>query len=97
MVRNLQSTRNTDAKGRVNLGEHFANRTVIVEDRGEGEVLVRLARVIPEREAWLYENDKALSSVRKGLKQAKGRRFAASKSSPDLNAAKKIAEQLEGE
>jgi hypothetical protein len=44
-------SRNVDAKGRLTLGEAFANRTVIVEEHGEGEVLVRLARVVPESEA----------------------------------------------
>ena len=54
----------TDSKGRVTLGGHFANRAVIVEQRGEDEVVVVLARVIPEREAWLYENPKALAMSR---------------------------------
>ena len=57
----------TDAKGRVTLGGHFANRAVIVEHQSNDEVIVRLALVIPEREAWPYENPKALASVRRGL------------------------------
>ena len=43
-------TKNTDAKGRLTLGEAFANRTVLVERRGD-ELIVKLARVIPENEA----------------------------------------------
>src|SRR2546423_420293 len=64
-------TRTTDDKGRVLLGGHFANRAVIVEQLNENEVVVKLARVIPEREAWLYENPKALAAIRTGLAQAR--------------------------
>lgn len=86
-------TRNTDSKGRITLGERFANRTVIIEDIDETEVRVTLARVIPEREAWLHANPKAMASVQRGLAQAKARQFA--KNPPDLSAATKLAEQLE--
>ena len=85
--------KNTDSKGRVTLGGHFANRAVIVEHRGEDEVIFRLARVIPEREVWLYENPKALASVRRGLDQA--RKGKVTKNPPDLKAAAKLVEQLE--
>ncbi len=85
--------KSADAKGRVALGGHFANRAVIVEHRSETEVVVRLARVIPEGEAWLYENPKALASVRRGLDQARKGKVA--KKSPDLKAAAKLAAQLE--
>ena len=85
--------KNTDSKGRVSLGGHFANRAVIVEHRSDDEVIVRLARVIPEREAWLYENPKALASVRRGLDQA--RKGNVTKAAPNLKAAAKLAEQLE--
>jgi len=83
----------TDAKGRVTLGGHFANRAVIVEQQSEDAVVVRLARVIPEREAWLYENPKALTAVRQGLDQARKGKVA--KQQPDLKAAAKLAAQLE--
>lgn len=85
--------KNTDSKGRVTLGGHFANRAVIVEHRSDDEVVVRLARVIPEREVWLYENPKALASVRRGLAQA--RKGNVTKNPPDLKAAAKLVEQLE--
>ena len=85
--------KSTDSKGRVTLGAHFANRAVIIEHRSDDEVIVRLARVIPEREVWLYENPKALASVRRGLNQA--RRGNVTKNPPDLKAAAKLVEQLE--
>jgi hypothetical protein len=87
-------TRNVDSKGRLTLGEPFANRTVLVEARAEGEWFIKLARVVPEREAWLYDNKAALASVRRGLKQAAEGEFAAA---PDLEAAAALAEQLQDE
>ncbi len=87
------SHKSTDSKGRVTLGSHFANRAVIVEYRSGDEVIVRLARVIPEREAWLYENPRALASLRRGLAEA--RKGIAAKNPPDLKAAAKLAGLLE--
>lgn len=83
----------TDSKGRVTLGEAFANCTLIVEDRGH-EVVLQRARVIPEREAWLYENEAALASVRRGLKQATARKLS---DGPDLDEAARLADRLETE
>ena len=85
-------TKNVDAKGRLTLGESFANHTVLMEMHGEGEVLIKLARVIPAREAWLYENKAALASVRRGLAQAAERQFVAG---PDLSASAALAAQLQ--
>ena len=85
--------KSTDSKGRVALGSHFANRAVIVEHMSDHEVIVRLARVIPEREAWLYENPKAVASVRRGLDQA--RKGGIAKNPPDMKKAVKLAGQLE--
>jgi hypothetical protein len=92
-MKNTSATKNVDSKGRLTLGESFANRTVLVEDRGKGELLIKLARVIPEREAWLYENREALASVRRGLNQAAGGKFA--KKGPDLKAATALGELLQ--
>lgn len=87
-----QTTKQTDAKGRLTLGDAFANRTVIVEHHGD-EVVIKLARVIPEREAWLYANGDALNSVRRGLAQARDGKVT--RKGPDLAAAAALAEQLE--
>jgi hypothetical protein len=87
--------KNVDSKGRLTLGESFANRTVLVEDRGAGEVLVRLARVIPEREAWLYDNKGALAAVRRGLRQATDGKLA--RKGPDMKSAAALVEQLQDE
>ncbi len=47
---NKRVNKNTDAKGRVTLGTRFANRTVIIQEVSDTELLVQLARVIPENE-----------------------------------------------
>jgi hypothetical protein len=83
--------RNLDSKGRITLGEKFANRTVIVEERKSGEFILRLARVVPEPEGWLYDNRRALSSVRRGLAQAKAGKFGPP---PNLGAAARLAARL---
>lgn len=90
MGKRATRTKNTDSKGRITLGEAFANRTVIVEDRGS-EIVLRFARVIPEGEAWLYDNQTALAAVRRGLKQARSRQFS---DGPDLAEAAELAEEL---
>ena len=92
MARPSTVTKNTDSKGRISLGESYANRTMLVEQHGD-EIVLRLARVIPEREAWLYDNEKALASIRKGLNQAKAGKFA--KKGPDLHSAAELADQLQ--
>lgn len=94
MDKQTVTSRDVDAKGRITLGAAFANRTMIVEERGD-EIVLKLARVIPEREAWLYENDEALASVRRGLAQAKAGRLV--KKGPNLKAAAKLADQIREE
>lgn len=84
-------TKSTDSKGRLTLGEAFANLTLIVEVQGPN-ILLRPARVIPESESWLYENETALSSLRRGLKQAREGRLS---EGPDLDEAAKLADSLE--
>ena len=87
------TTKTADSKGRIALGSRFANRMVIVEELDDTEVRITLAQVIPEREAWLYKNPKALASVRRGLTQAKAGEF--SKSPPDLHQDAQLAEQID--
>ena len=47
----------TDSKGRVTLGPKFANRAVLIEAVDDTEVRVIAARIIPERELWLHQNE----------------------------------------
>lgn len=86
-------TKTTDSKGRLSLGKRFANRTFIIEETADMELRLQPARIIPEREAWLYENEVAKASVLKGLAQAKAGQF--SQSPPDLEADQALVEDLE--
>jgi hypothetical protein len=85
-------TKVADSKGRVTLGRRFANKTVIVRETDETEVVVTLARVVPAREAWLLENPKARRAVARGLGQAKARRFA---KGPNLAADARLADAID--
>ncbi len=85
-------TKHVDSKGRLTLGESFANAIVLVEAREDGEVIIKRARVIPAGEAWLYDNKTALASVRRGLKQAAEGDFVAE---PDFKSAAESIEQLQ--
>lgn len=76
-------TKTTDSKGRVALGKHFANCPVIVERISPVEIRIIKARVIPEDESWLWENETALGMVRRGLQQAHKKEFVANP--PDLD------------
>ena len=92
MAARALQTRNLDRKGRLTLGPRFANRTVLVRQVSDDELVVTLARVIPDREAWLYDNPEAKDSVGKGLAQAKARQF--SKTPPNLSADAALARKL---
>ncbi len=86
------TTKTADSKGRITLGDRFANRTVIVEDVDETEVRVTLARVVPERELWLHDNRKAKGLVMRGIEEAAAGEFA---KEPDMVAARKLADSIE--
>jgi len=77
------TTKTIDSKGRLALGSDFAGRLVIVDDADPDKIIITLARAIPEKEAWLYKNEEALSRVRQGLAQARERRFC--KTPPDID------------
>ena len=89
----MKRTKTTDAKGRVSLGARFANKTVIIREVDATEILVTIARVIPEREAWLLENPVAKATVATGLRQAGTGLF--SDSPPDLDADAALADALD--
>jgi len=59
------TTKIIDSKGRLALGSDFAGRLVIVDDADPDKIIVTLARAIPEKEAWLYQNEEALRRVRR--------------------------------
>ena len=88
------STKIADNKGRVTLGQRFANQTVIVEEVDPTEVRITIAAVIPQREVWLRRNPTAKASVLRGLAQARSGKF--SKSPPNLDQDAEMAERLDG-
>ncbi len=65
-----------DSKGRVTLSkltEGISSYNVSKDE--EGRILLEPMVEIPAREKWLFENPEALTSVRRGLADAKAGRF----------------------
>ena len=87
------TTKTADSKGRIALGKEYANSPVIIERVGPNEIRVIKARVIPEDEAWLWDNEEAMGMVKRGIKQAKQHEFA--DSPPDLDADDLLIEELD--
>jgi hypothetical protein len=88
------TTQFVDGRGRLKLGNHLAGRIVIIDDSDPNRIVITPAVAIPEREAWLYRNEESLNCVRKGLEQARARRYSGS--CPDLEADAALAEQIRG-
>ena len=88
-----RETKQADERGRISLGKSFANCTFLVQEKS-GNIVISPARVIPEREAWLYENEDALKLVREGLEEArKGEHVKP----PDLEKARRFAATIPDE
>ena len=66
---------------------------MLIEQVSASEFRVIKARVIPENEAWLWENEKALGMVQRGLAQARKREFA--ETPPDLDGDDSLAAELD--
>jgi hypothetical protein len=87
------TTKTIDSKGRLALGRHFAGQLVLVDDSDPDRIIIQKAKAIPTREAWLYQNQKALNLVRQGLTDAREGRY--SKTPPNLPADATLAAELE--
>lgn len=61
--------RTIDSKGRVNVGAAHAGLQVVLEE-SPTELILKPVKAVPVREAWLWENESALESVRRGIEQA---------------------------
>ncbi|HUV69698.1 MAG TPA: hypothetical protein VMW15_08555 [Terracidiphilus sp.] len=60
-----------DAKKRLSLGEALAGATAFnIYSNPLGQVILDPVKTIPASEMWLYENPKALASVKKGLRES---------------------------
>jgi hypothetical protein len=83
----------TDSKGRLLLGEEYANQDVIIEPQKDGSLLLKPAVVVQIAEAWLYKNKAAFLSVQRGQKQASQRQFAKDpRSNKDIKLVKDVEE-----
>jgi hypothetical protein len=90
----MPALRTIDEKGRLTLGREFAGRTVQIETEQDG-VVIKFCRVVPDREAWLWQNEIAAGMVDRGLEQAK--RGELNDGPPDLAAAFAFADGLPDE
>ena len=70
-----KDTKQVDSKGRITLDRRFTNRVVMIEEVDDTEVRITMARVIPEREAWMYDNPQAKKAVFAGIDQARSMQF----------------------
>lgn len=86
-------SRVVDSKGRLNLGQRFANATVLLDEAEDGTITLKRALTIPVDEVWLFENQAALNSVLTGIHEAREGKF--SQSPPDLDAAASWVEDLQ--
>jgi hypothetical protein len=65
----MPALKTIDDKGRLTLGREFAGRTVQME-QDDGGIVIKFYRVVPDREAWLWENETAKGMVDRGLREA---------------------------
>ncbi|MBF0511324.1 MAG: hypothetical protein HQL13_03250 [Candidatus Omnitrophica bacterium] len=61
-----------DSRKRIPLGKVLLGKDVTLFDAKVegGRIILEPMRAVPEREAWLYKNPKALDSVMRGLKDS---------------------------
>ena len=86
----MATLRTIDEKGRLTLGREFAGRTVQIKKDDEA-LVVKFYRMVPDREAWLWENEAAKGMVDRGLHQARADDLT---SGPDLAAAFSFADSI---
>jgi hypothetical protein len=65
-----QELRKPDSQGRIAIGKENADETYAVEKQASGDILLRPVVVIHKQEAWLFKNQDALASVKRGLEDA---------------------------
>jgi hypothetical protein len=65
-----QDLRTPDAQGRIAIGKEHADETYAIEKQNNGNILLRPVEVIHKHEAWLFKNEQAAASVKRGLEQA---------------------------
>jgi hypothetical protein len=68
-------TKVADSKGRITIGSEYAKKTFLIEKNGEDTITLKMAEVVPVKEAWLWKNKSAFDKVMEGLEDAQKRRF----------------------
>ena len=69
-ISNSGSVKVIGANGQISLGKQFAGRQVLVEEREPGVWLIRTAKVVPDNEAWLLNNPKAMADLEASMEWA---------------------------
>jgi len=65
-----QELKKPDSQGRISIGKEHADETYAVERQPNGNITLQPVVVIHKQEAWLFANQNALASVKRGLDQA---------------------------
>lgn len=60
----------SDSRGRIPLGPRATDKDFRIEYGEDGAISLIPVVFVPEREAWLYENESAIAQVRAGLADA---------------------------
>jgi len=62
--------RRLDGSGRLTLGKDRAGEQYEVNESSDGTIVLTPVAMIPRRELWLWNNQEALASVKRGLEQS---------------------------
>jgi hypothetical protein len=68
-------TKVADSKGRLTIGSEYAKKTFLVEKISRDTITLKIAEVVPAREAWLWKNNSAFDKVMEGVEDAQKGRF----------------------
>lgn len=89
----MAALKTIDDKGRLTVGRQYAGKLAAIEVDGDG-FRISFRTAVPEREAWLWENDAARAKVEQGLKQMANGELG---DGPDMAEALKFADSLPDE
>ena len=69
------SSKVADSKGRITIGSEYAQKTFLIEKNGGDTIILKMAEVVPIKEAWLWKNKLAFDKVMEGVEDAQKGRF----------------------